>query len=144
MHPPQIETPSYVKNKETPALLKLLRKAPDNATVHAARELESATGAISEMAIAAADQVVGRVASRVNNADNPITLTTVHVARELEAAGGAISEMAIAVADRGIGRVASGINNADNPITLIDSQVVSSLLKTLSKFNDVVGNIATV
>lgn len=66
-----------------------------------------------------------------------------HVARELEAASGAISEMAIAVADQGVGRVASEINNVDNPITLIDSQV-SLLLKTLSKFNDVVSNIATV
>ena len=143
MHPPQNETPLYVSNKETPAPLKLLHKAPDHATVHAARELESATGAISDMAIAVADQGVGHVVSRINNADNPITLTTVRVARELEAAGGAISEMAIAVADRGIGRVASDINNVDNPITLIDSQV-SSLLKTMSKFIDVVGNIATV
>jgi hypothetical protein len=57
-------------------------------------------------------------------------------------ASGAISEIkAIAVADQGLGRVASEINNVDNP--LIDSQV-SLLLKTLSKFNNVVSNIATV
>jgi hypothetical protein len=71
---------------------------------------------------------------------NALDLATVRVPRELEAASGAISEMMnISVADR----VASEINNADNPITLIDSQF-SSFLNTLSKFNNVVTNIATV
>ena len=55
---------------------------------------------------------------------------------------GAMSKIKdIAVADQGVGRVASEINNVDDQ--LIDSQV-SLLLKTLSKFNDVVSNIATV
>ena len=57
---------------------------------------------------------------------------------------GAISKIKVtAVADQGVGRVASEINNVDNPISRIDSQV-SLLLMTLSKFNDVVSNIATV
>jgi hypothetical protein len=64
----------------------------------------------------------------------------VRVPRELEAAIGAISEMkAITVA----GHVASEIKSAINPVTLIDSQV-SLLLNTLSKFNNVVSNIASV
>jgi len=90
VHPPQDEIPLYVSNKETPA------DALDFAIVNVPRELEVASGALSEM-------------------------------------------KAIAVA----GRVVSEINNADDPITLIDSQM-SLLLKTLSKFNAVVGNIATV
>ena len=72
---------------------------------------------------------------------NALKLATVRVPRELEAAiGGAISEIkAIAVA----GHVGSEINNVINPITLVDSEV-SLLLNTLSKFNNVVSNIATV
>jgi hypothetical protein len=72
---------------------------------------------------------------------NALDFATVRVPRELEAATGAISKMkVIAVPGQD---VASNINNAGNPITLIDSQV-SSLLNTLSKFNNVVTNIATV
>jgi hypothetical protein len=96
VHPPQDEIPLHcnVLNQETP---KLLHDALDLATVRVLpRELEAASGAISKM-------------------------------------------MTISVADR----VASEINNADNPITLIDSQF-SSFLNTLSKFNNVVTNIATV
>ena len=100
---PQDEIPSYVSNKETPTLLKLIHNATDLATAHVARELEAAS----------------------------------------LAASGAIPGMAIAGADLVVGRIASEINNVDNPITLIGSQV-SSLLQTLSKFNKVVGNIATV
>lgn len=71
-----------------------------------------------------------------------LDLATVRVPRELEAATGAISEMR-AIAAGHVTNAASGIHNANNPITLIDSQV-SSLLKILSKFNDVVSNVATV
>jgi hypothetical protein len=95
---PQDEFPLYVSNKETPTQRKLLH--------------------------------------------NVLDLSTVHVARGLEAASGAISEMkSIAVGDRVV--LASEINNANNPITLIDSQI-SLFLKTLSNFNNVVSNIATV
>ena len=73
-------------------------------------------------------------------ADNALDLATVGVPRELEAAIGAISKMKpIAKA----GYVASEIKNANNPITTVDSQV-SSLLNALSKFNNVVTNIASV
>ena len=73
---------------------------------------------------------------------NALDLATVRVPREIEAASGAISKMmtmSVPVADR----VVSEINSADNPITFIDSQF-SSFLNTLSKFNNVVTNIATV
>jgi hypothetical protein len=66
-------------------------------------------------------------------------LATVHAAHELEAASGVISEM------RGIAASAQCIAseiNFSNPIALADS--ISSFLKTLAKFNDVVRNIATV
>ena len=68
--------------------------------------------------------------------NNALDLATVRVPRELEAAIGAVSEMKAIV---GAGHIASEINNANNPITQ-----VSLLLNTLSKFNDVVTNIATV
>jgi hypothetical protein len=72
--------------------------------------------------------------------NNALDLATVRVTRELEAAIGAISEMKpISLA----GHVVSEINKANNPITLVDSQI-SLLLNTLSKFNNVVSNIATV
>lgn len=74
---------------------------------------------------------------------NALDLATVRVPRELEAAIGAISKMkAIAVTDH-TEHVATRINDASNPITVIDSQV-SLLLNALSKFNNVVSNIATV
>lgn len=98
MHPPQDEIP-YVSNKETPGQLTLLHDALDLATVRVPRELEAASGAVSEMKAIAVNDVAGHVASE--------------------------------------------INNAVNPTTLIDSQV-SLLLNTLSKFNDVVTNIASV
>ena len=70
-----------------------------------------------------------------------LDLATVCVPRALEAASGAISEInAIAVARQD---VASQITNADSPVTFINSQV-SSLLNAMSKFNDVVANIASV
>ena len=86
------------------------------------------------------DEVNETSAQRILLHDS-LDLATVCVPRALEAASGAISEInAIAVARQD---VASQITNADNPITFIDSQV-SSLLNTLSKFNDVVANIASV
>ena len=66
-----------------------------------------------------------------------------HVPRELEAAVGAISEIKAIAGTSHAGHVATEINNAINPITVIDSQV-SLLLNALSKFNNVVSNIATV
>lgn len=74
---------------------------------------------------------------------NALDLATVHVPRELEAASGAFSEMKAVAVNAMAGHVASEFNSADNPTILIDSQV-SLLLNTLSKFNSVVTNIATV
>ena len=75
--------------------------------------------------------------AQINNA---IDFATVRVPSELEAAMGAISKMKATAVE---GHVASGINIANDPNALIGSQG-SSLLKILSKFNDIVGNIATV
>ena len=75
VHPPQDEVPLYhdILNKEIPASAqsKLLHDALDLAIVHVPRELEAASGAISEMkTIAVASQ---DVATEINSADNPIT-----------------------------------------------------------------------
>jgi hypothetical protein len=56
------------------------------------------------------------------------------------AASVALSEMRVIAVP--VQSVTSAISNADNPIDLVD--FISSFLKTLSKFNDIVDKIATV
>ena len=65
---------------------------------------------------------------------------TADAARKLEAAKKANSEMSTVTGS--IQSAASAVNDTSNPIDLIDW--ISSFLKTLEKFNNVVDKIATV
>ena len=69
-----------------------------------------------------------------------IDATTVNAARELEAAEKTSSEMSTVAAP--IESATSVLSGTDNPIPLLDW--ISSLLKSLEKFNGIVDKIATV
>ena len=71
---------------------------------------------------------------------NTPDVTTLDPAREREATKKANSDMSAVSAP--IQRAASALSGTDNPIALVDW--ISSFLKTLEKFNDVVDKIATV